>query len=49
MMLVKPENRMLMEIYEAQEKRFQAIVEEIIEVQEFSEVRVFFLFWWGKN
>ena len=28
-----------MEVYEAQEKRLQAIVEEIMEIEELSEVR----------
>jgi hypothetical protein len=39
MTLVKPENVLLMEMYEAQEKRFQAIVEEIVELEEYLEVR----------
>jgi hypothetical protein len=39
---VKPQMFLLREIYEAQEKRFQAIVEEIVEVEEYLEVSFFF-------
>jgi hypothetical protein len=42
MSLEKPDNHFLKEIYDVQEKRLQAIVEEIVEIEEYSEVIFFF-------
>jgi hypothetical protein len=42
MSLGKPKNRLLRDMYVAQEKRIQAIVDEIVEIEEYSEVFFFF-------